>query len=473
MSFILRRRMGRLFYAQSVREENKEGVGTLDYHFEQLENAEALALSSPFRLILDSLALFSLSFILFRYDLVLSVTVLVLLAGLTAIHFLFQPYLNLLQKNLLSKAIASNRERGEQVANLSTLKNLAMEEEFRHRAELLHIEMLKEERKFHSQENIFSGLQNFMCRSAWLYGIWFSASLCLNRRLSPGDVMAIHLYLEAYIQAVKNIMRWRPFLNKIKTSFAHVDKIFIDPITINPRGHSFLKGSITLSNISFSYPNKNYALRDLSFSIKPGEWITIVGPSGSGKTTLAKILAGLYQPTDGILFFEGVNAKELDPLVFRRQIAFVPFNAPGLGETLEEDIGFGDDDPSLENIGRARQIAYFEEEAGILEPKTLSSGQRQRACLARALYRNPEILILDESFSGVESDLEKESLSLIREKMAGKTVIHITHRLSSLIKTDRVIVLEKGSIQSVGRLRDMEDSLLFQKIFESQQPPSL
>ena len=229
-----------------------------------------------------------------------------------------------------------------------------------------------------------------------------------------------------------------------------------------PRQALKLKGNITLKEISFSYPSRKEVnvLHDLSFEVKAGEQIAIVGSSGGGKSTIANLILQFYKLDSGEILFDGKSADSYDLSSLRAEMAYVPQEIILLGGTIEENIRFGKPSATLSEIKEAAKQAnaldFINEfpdgfytivgDRGI----QLSGGQRQRIAIARAILKNPSILILDEATSALDTNSEvlvQDALNLL---MKGRTSIVIAHRLSTLKNSDRIIVLKGGKIIESG-----------------------
>lgn len=224
----------------------------------------------------------------------------------------------------------------------------------------------------------------------------------------------------------------------------------------------FLKGNISLNNVKFAYPTRKQAqiLNGLSLEIKSGEQIAVVGPSGSGKSTIASLLLQFYKLDGGSISFDGKDATSYAINELRSQMAFVPQEVILLGGTIEENIRYGEPNASQEEIVEAANKANAKEfidefpdafntivgDRGI----QLSGGQRQRIAIARAILRDPAILILDEATSALDSESEVAVQDALNTLMKGRTSIVIAHRLSTVKKANSIVVLDKGQIIEQG-----------------------
>ncbi len=241
-----------------------------------------------------------------------------------------------------------------------------------------------------------------------------------------------------------------------------------------------IKGSIVFNHVSFTYPDTGIqALKDVSFELKPGERIAIIGRTGSGKTTIADLLMRMYDVTTGNILLDGTEIKDYALRSLRKQIGFVPQDVFLFSETITENISFGMQTSDKATATRyahyasiGSEIESFPEgyetmvgERGV----TLSGGQKQRISIARALIKQPNVLVLDDSLSAVDTATEKQIQQNLDEVLANKTAIIITHRIFSLIHFDNILVLDNGKIAEQGT----HDALLKQggiyaEIYEKQ-----
>lgn len=229
--------------------------------------------------------------------------------------------------------------------------------------------------------------------------------------------------------------------------------------TVSEKMH--INGEITFENVSFVYENTGIkALDNINFNLKPKETLAILGKTGSGKTTLVELVARLYDPTSGRVLIDGIPLSEFNLNDVRQQIGFVPQEAFLFSETLANNIAFSVDDATMEDIYEYAKkadvhhnIEGFKEgyetkvgERGV----TLSGGQKQRISIARALIKDPKILIFDDSLSAVDTETEENILQNIQEVGAEKTILIVTHRVSSAKHADKIIVLHNGKIIQEG-----------------------
>jgi ATP-binding cassette subfamily B protein len=224
-------------------------------------------------------------------------------------------------------------------------------------------------------------------------------------------------------------------------------------------GEHSIAGAIEFRNLSFSY-NQTPVLKDINLEIPAGSSLAIVGPTGSGKTTLVSLIARIYDAEPGTLLIDGQSIREFPLETLRRNIGFVPQETFLFSDTVRENIAFGVEEANDSQVHHAAEAASI---AGDIESFpdqyktmvgergiTLSGGQKQRTAIARALIRDPRILILDDALASVDTYTEEKILNHLRELMRGRTTIFISHRVSTVQNADRIAVLHDGRIVELG-----------------------
>jgi ATP-binding cassette subfamily B protein len=227
------------------------------------------------------------------------------------------------------------------------------------------------------------------------------------------------------------------------------------------------RGAVSFEHVTFAYPGRPdlAALRDFSLTVKPGERIALVGPSGAGKSTVLRLLLRFYDPQTGVVRVDGVNLRDADPAQARARMALVGQDAPLFSGSAFENIAFGREDATPEEMRAAAQSAQA---LGFLSAlpegldtpigeraKTLSGGQRQRLAIARALVRNAPILLLDEATSALDAENEVLVQKALHEAMVGRTTLVIAHRLATVLKADRIVVMDDGHVVEEGVHADL------------------
>ena len=281
-------------------------------------------------------------------------------------------------------------------------------------------------------------------------------------------------YLTAVVMLIDPISLVTSNYNEFKQGEASLDRIFelldIQPTVVERSGASRLPavtGKVEYRHISFAYKTNQPVLKDLSLLALPGEAIALVGSSGAGKTTLVNLLPRFYDPQDGQILIDGVDIKDVTLSSLRRQIGIVPQETILFSGTIAQNIAFGQADFDLEAVQNAAKIANAHQfivefpqgyqtwlgERGV----NLSGGQRQRLAIARAVLLNPRILILDEATSALDSESEALVQEALERLMQNRTVFIIAHRLATVRRADRILVLEQGQVVESGTHAELLD----------------
>ncbi len=293
----------------------------------------------------------------------------------------------------------------------------------------------------------------------WAFGIWLVA----GNQITVGVLTAFLAYISRFYTRLDSMSRIVSVTQKAaagaKRIFDILDQVSSVPEPVNPVHLPQVKGAIELRNVRFRYGNRS-VIRGLDLMIEPGEMVGLVGHSGSGKSTLVNLICRFYDVTEGSVRLDGVDIRSLPVAEFRRNIGLVlqePFLFFG---TVAENIAYGKPSTSREEIIAAARAAHAHEfilrlpqgydslvgERG----QGLSGGERQRISIARALLIDPRILILDEATSSVDAETEKEIQNALDNLVRGRTTIAIAHRLSTLRRANRLVVMDRGKIVEVG-----------------------
>ena len=293
------------------------------------------------------------------------------------------------------------------------------------------------------------------------YGGW----LVYRGQFNAGQLVEYIGYFEAIVWPIMAISMLIEKTARGKASLNRITELLDAPIDVADRdGVADLKnprGGIEFRHLNFRYPDGEYdVLKDISFSITPGESVGIVGKTGAGKTALVDLLLRTYNVPDGTLFVDGQDVNAVSIHSVRDACAYVPQDNFLFSDTIAHNIGFGVDDASREDIDRAAALADVRDnivdfkdgyetvlgERGV----TVSGGQKQRISIARALLKNAPILILDDSVSAVDTRTERIILDNLKTSRAGKTTLLIAHRISTVEQLDKIIFIEDGRVEAVG-----------------------
>uniref|UniRef100_A0A4W2D4Q7 Mitochondrial potassium channel ATP-binding subunit n=1 Tax=Bos indicus x Bos taurus TaxID=30522 RepID=A0A4W2D4Q7_BOBOX len=356
----------------------------------------------------------------------------------------------------------------EALGNVRTVRAFAMEqrEEERYGAELEGSRCKAEE--LGRGIALFQGLSNIAFNCMVLGTLFVGGSLVAGQQLTGGDLMSFLVASQTVQRSMANLsILFGQVVRGLSAGARVFEYMTLSPgIPLSggcslPREH--LRGSITFHNVSFSYPCRPSfpVLRDFSLTLPPGKIVALVGQSGGGKTTVASLLERFYDPTAGVVTLDGQDLRTLDPSWLRSQvIGFISQEPVLFGTTIMENIRFGKVDASDEEVYAAAReanahefITSFPEGYNTIVGErgaTLSGGQKQRLAIARALIKQPAVLILDEATSALDSESERVVQEALDRASAGRTVLVIAHRLSTVRAAHRIVVMAHGRVCEVG-----------------------
>ena len=294
--------------------------------------------------------------------------------------------------------------------------------------------------------------------------LWYGGKQVIDDSMTPGDLLAFVLFAGILIGPFGSAAR---LFSQLKEAQGAMQRVFelLDTqpeVTDHPQAHTLptIQGHVKFSGVDFTYDSRQPVLTDLSFEIQPGELVALVGPTGSGKSTIANLLHRFYDPTAGSIKLDGHDLREVTLESLYRQIAIVPQETILFGETIFENIRYGRETASEEDVIQASQAANAHDfitalpdgyqtmigEKGI----NLSGGQRQRIAIARAVIKDPQLLILDEATSALDSESELLVQQALGRLFARRTTLVIAHRLTTIQEANRIFVLNKGVIVESG-----------------------
>lgn len=299
--------------------------------------------------------------------------------------------------------------------------------------------------------------------------IWYGGGEITQNTLTLGVLFAFIQYTEMFFRPIRDLSEK---YNIMQTAMASSERIFklLDNKTFitnpdNPKKLEKVKGEIEFKNVWFAYNDEDYILKDISFKINPGETVAIVGATGAGKTSIINILSRFYDINKGSILIDGIDIREVDKRELRKNIAMVLQDVFLFSGTITSNISMNNQSiPSDKIIEAARTVGAEKfianlpnkfDEAVKERGATLSVGQKQLISFARALAYNPQILILDEATSSVDTETEILIQEAIHKLLVERTAIVIAHRLSTIQNADNIIVLHKGEIRETGTHQEL------------------
>jgi len=314
-----------------------------------------------------------------------------------------------------------------------------------------------------------SGALNTLSSTSLLY---FGSRYVISGDLSVGQLMAFNVLVGGVMAPIMRVLSLWDRVQEITIAVERLtdvlDTDLEQPAEGNYRTMPPLRGHIKLENMSFTYGRgEKNVLSNISLEIFPGQMIALVGRSGSGKTTLAKLMMGMYRPTEGKIIVDGVDLEGADLRSYRGQLGVVMQDAVLFSGTIAENIAMQDEHPDMERVIAAARLAAAHDFVTALSRgyetvlgergSSLSGGQRQRISIARALYGNPRLIVMDEATSALDTESEKAIQGNMSTILADRTSVVIAHRLSTVQDADLIVVLDQGVILEQGTHRSLMD----------------
>nr|XP_023671513.1 ATP-binding cassette sub-family B member 8, mitochondrial isoform X1 [Paramormyrops kingsleyae] len=451
---------------------NKTGqlVNRLTADVQEFKSSFKLVISQGLRSITQTVGCFVSLYLISPKLTGLTVVVMPCLVGAGA---LIGSFLRRLSRNAQEQVAKATGVADEAIGNVRTVKAFAMEDR---EMQMYAVEVDKScamNESLGSGIAVFQGLSNIVLNCIVLGTIFAGGSLMASEELSPGDLMSFLVASQTVQRSMASIsILFGQMVRGISAGARVFEYLKLEP-TIPLKGggripyHSLI-GRVDFMNVTFSYPTrpKQQVLRNFSLALPPGKTVAIVGESGGGKSTVAALLERFYDPNTGVILLDGQNIRTLDPSWIRGAvIGFINQEPVLFGTSVMENIRFGKPEATDSEVIAAATLANahafitaFPEgyntvvgERGV----TLSGGQKQRIAIARALIKNPSILVLDEATSALDAESERVVQDALDRAASGRTVLIIAHRLSTIQRADLICVLSDGRITEAGTHFDL------------------
>ena len=422
-----------------------------------------------------------------RLSIIFLVVVPLIIVGLYLISTKAHPYM----KRVFNTYDHLNNVVEENVSGIRVVKSFVIEEEEKKKFGDVSESIYQDFCKGQKILAFNSPLMQFCMYACMILISWFGARIIVSSNmtaLTTGELMTMFTYS---IQILTSLMMLSMVIVMITISRSSAERIVEvleeEPSIKNPEKpiEKVKDGSIEFKNVSFSYVDdkKKECLKNINLSIKSGETVGIIGGTGSGKSILLNLIPRLYDVTEGTLSVGGKNVKKYDIKALRDQVACVLQKNVLFSGTIKENIRWGDENASDEEVERVCKLAQADEfisqfpkgyDTYIEEGGTnVSGGQKQRLCIARALLKKPEILILDDSTSAVDTKTDKLIQKAFKEEIPNTTKIIIAQRISSIEDCEKIIVMDNGTINGVGTHEELlKNNEIYREVYESQTQKS-
>lgn len=351
----------------------------------------------------------------------------------------------------------------ESLNGIETVKAYNSERSANIETEKKFVKLLRSAFKNGWLNNLAGSLSGFIALVGGTAILWVGAYQVINGDLTLGKLLTFNALLAYFLSPVQNLINLQPMMQTAIVAADRLSEILnldIENKDIQKLKPLSLKGDISIQDIDFRYGTRQLVLDGIKLNIESGEKIALVGESGSGKTTLVKLLLNFYSPEKGEILINNFNIKDIDLETLRDKISYISQDTFLFSGTIYENLTLGMENPNMEDVIRVTQMTKcfdfinamplrFETMLGE-NGMNLSGGQKQRLAIARALLKNPDILIMDEATSNLDSITERAIENTINESTDGITTVIIAHRLSTIMKCDKIYVMDKGKIIESG-----------------------
>ncbi|MFU0824616.1 ABC transporter ATP-binding protein [Clostridium sp.] len=314
--------------------------------------------------------------------------------------------------------------------------------------------------------------------------VWFGGIRIDNGNMQVGDMMAFIQYIMQIMFSFLMLAMMFVMIPRAEASADRINEVLdmepeiTDPE--NPKNECVKTGYVEFKDVTFNYPgSQEPAIKNISFSVKPGETTAIIGGTGSGKSTLINLIPRFYDVTSGAVLVDGIDVRDMSQKELRKKIGFVPQKAVLFTGTIAENIRYGKEDATEIEIRHAADVAQAAEFISNMKEgydtliaqggNNVSGGQKQRLSIARALIGRPEIYIFDDSFSALDFKTDAKLRAALKEETKNSTVIIVAQRVSTVMDADRIIVLDEGQIVGIGTHKELlKSSEVYREIVSSQ-----
>ncbi len=470
----------------SVNFYNEHKTGDLMAHATNDINAVRMALGPGIIMLTDALFLTFATVIIMSHTIDLRLTVLALLplpflAGLV----LFVGRIIHVRFKAVQAAFSDMTERvQENLSGIRVVKSFVQEDSELDRFDKVAYSFVQKNMNLIKIWGLFMPLIQFISGISYLIVLSYGGILVIDGTISLGAFVAFNTYLAMLIWpmmalgwVINVLQRGASSMERLKVLLEKEPEV-VDRADVKKVDR--LRGELEIRHLNFSYPDGTRVLNDINIKLPRGNTLAIIGRTGSGKSTLANLLLRLYNPPPDQILLDGIDINRIPLAVLRRDIGYVPQDGFLFSTTLHENIAFADENFSRQSVEEAARLAQIYDNIVELPQQfdtlsgergvTLSGGQKQRVTIARALIKDPALLIMDDCLSAVDTQTEEQILKGLRRFMAGRSNIIISHRVSTVQDADEIIVMDQGWIIERGNHQDLlKQGGLYQQLYHKQQ----
>jgi ATP-binding cassette subfamily B protein len=420
-------------------------------------------------LVLDSILIVVYLSLMFYYNVQLTMVVLAFIPVFIAITLSFTPFLKRLNIDSFAARAEAQSHLIESINAVDTVKAMNIENAVRWRWEDKFIKNMNIDFKLFNTTMYFNSLGDFIGTLGSTVVLWYGAHKVIGGAMSVGELMAFMSLMGSVITPINRIINTWDDIQQTLVSVDRLNDVFTAEAEFPEKAdesHGVMiskpRGEIEFEKVFFRYGGEDdpYILSDISLKIEAGQKVAIVGRSGSGKTTLVKLIARFYDVSEGRISLDGIDIKNINLSSLRNIVGFVLQESFIFNGTIRENISLHDPEESMEKVIEAAKLANAHDFISALalgyDTKVgesglqLSGGQKQRIAIARTLYRNPRIIILDEATSSLDTESEQAIQKNLNAILKDKTALIIAHRLSTVRNADKIIVLDNGEVVETG-----------------------
>ncbi len=445
-------------------------IGDIITRFGENSKVRAILTNTIISTILNVIMLLVFTNIMFMYNTKLSLIVLMFVPFYIAQMLFFTPLFIKLSNQIFQVSSEQSSLMIESIQGIETIKANGVEWNIRSKWEDKYLQSVNMGFKMNKLD-LFSGVISQTVNTASSIAIlWFGATQVIEGTMTIGELMAFNAIIGSVLGPLMGLVGLYNEFQQIKTSMGRLNDVLEsapeeEPMSVNVQQKIFLntpRGEIEFRDLSFRYGDEDSPLviNNLNLTIEAGTQVAFVGSSGCGKSTLVKMIPGFLKPVSGSIYIDGIDSNSIDINSLRKNIGWVLQDSFLFNATVAENIALGYNNPSEKEIVRAAELAAAHEFISAF-PHTyktkigdkglqLSGGQRQRVCIARALFRDPKILLFDEATSALDAESEKKIQQHLIKIMRGRTSIVIAHRLSTIRDADQICYLHNGVIMEKG-----------------------
>ena len=413
---------------------------------------------------INLVTLFSLTiYAMFKVNVTLSLYTLIPLPLLSLTIYYVSSKINF-RSSLIQKQLSVLTSTSQEVySGIRVIKSYVKEDQFSKYFE-------KESEEFKSKSldlarisAFFFPVMIFLISASTLIVVYVGGLEVAKGNITTGNIAEFIIYVNMLTWPVTSIGWIASIIQQAEASQERINELLNEKSKLDRSGQraESLEGDILFDNVSFTYPDTGIeALKNVSFHLKKGEKMAIIGKTASGKSTVADLILRMYDVTEGKILIDNQNIKSINLDNLRRKIGYVPQDVFLFSDSVKNNIGFGVGDVDQATAEKyAAHAAIHEELAGLPEGYetmmgergvTLSGGQKQRISIARAFIKDPDIVILDDCLSAVDTDTEQKIMSYLNEALENRTSIIITHRIHNLLSFDKIMVIDEGRISEIG-----------------------